>query len=328
MLQELIETAFPDAENLYSIFGISNTATTNEIKKAYFKMARKCHPDKLPPTISDSSKAQKTAQFQAISGAYEILSDVSKRSNYDQYGLSSDDSMGMDEPDCGWTEYFNAIYQRVDEGKIKVFKDKYKGSDEERRDVLKWYKVTEGDLGKMLECVMLSTAGDFKRWVDDYINPAVENGDVQRFEIKGWDEKGEVEGEDVVDCGEGEENVEPEGKGNGKKKGKGGKKKKKKMDEEKEAEELMNAIRGKGRGGGMGGSGGGGGDGDLAAMILGGGKRKNPMEDMLKSMEERYGGATKTNKKKKTKKKKEAIDDPLDDAEFERIQAEMLARRK
>ena len=173
MLQQLIKTAFPDAENLYSIFGISNTATTNEIKKAYFKMARKvsqvggnsrwqmstsilchskpsnnhthytnsnthliyitstpqCHPDKLPPTISDSSKAQKTAQFQAISGAYEILSDASKRSNYDQYGLSSDDSMGMDEPDCGWTEYFNAIYQRVDEGKIKVFKDKYKGSD-------------------------------------------------------------------------------------------------------------------------------------------------------------------------------------------------------
>jgi hypothetical protein len=41
MLQQLIETAFPDAENLYSIFGISNTATTNEIKKAYFKMARK-----------------------------------------------------------------------------------------------------------------------------------------------------------------------------------------------------------------------------------------------------------------------------------------------
>ena len=63
-------------------------------------------------------------------------------------------------------------------------------------------------------------------------------------------------------------------------------------------------------------------------MILGGGKRKNPMEDMLKSMEERYGGGKKKSKKKKKKKKEKAFMDPLDDAEFERIQAEMMARTK
>ena len=48
-------------------------------------------------------------------------------------------------------------------------------------------------------------------------------------------------------------------------------------------------------------------------------------EDMLKSMEERYGGEA---KKKGKKTKKEKMEDPLDDAEFERIQAEMMARRK
>ncbi|GMH61888.1 hypothetical protein TrRE_jg5724 [Triparma retinervis] len=274
-----------------------------------------CHPDKLPPTIPESEKLQKTCEFQAISGAYEILSDSNKRSNYDQYGLpSDDDSMGSEEPDCGWTEYFNAIYQKVDEGKIKVFEDRYKGSEEEGRDVVRWYKATEGDLGKMLECVMLSTAGDFRRWVDDYINPAVERGEVEKFEIRGWEagEGGEGEGDEV---GDGEENVEPKvGKGEGKKKkGKGGGSKKKNL-----GQEIMNAISGKGRGGG-------GGDGDLAAMIRGGGKRKNPMEDMLKSMEERYGGEA---KKKGKKTKKEKMEDPLDDAEFERIQAEMMARRK
>jgi len=105
----------------------------------------------------------------------------------------------MDEPDCGWTEYFQAIFQRVDEGKIKVFQDKYRKSEEERKDVLRWYGVCEGNLGKMLECVMLSNAGDFKRWVEEYINPAVERGEVERFDITGGEGGGEETGVENVE---------------------------------------------------------------------------------------------------------------------------------
>ena len=147
-LQDLLDAAGFAEKTLYEVFSLDSSASSSAIKKAYHKLALKCHPDKDP-----SPDATKT--FQALSGAYEVLSDDTRRKNYDQYGLGDDDSMGMEEPDCGWTEYFNAIFQRVDGGKIKTFQDKYTRSDEEKADVLKWYVRCKGNLRKMLECVML-----------------------------------------------------------------------------------------------------------------------------------------------------------------------------
>ncbi|KAI9098252.1 hypothetical protein DFS34DRAFT_104767 [Phlyctochytrium arcticum] len=64
----------------YSLLKVQSTATQNEIKKAYRKLALQYHPDKTGhnPTA--------TAKFQEIAKAYEILSDEQKRQIYDQYG--------------------------------------------------------------------------------------------------------------------------------------------------------------------------------------------------------------------------------------------------
>lgn len=64
----------------YSILGIGKTATTEDIKKAYRKLARKHHPDLNP----NNPEAQK--RFQQINEANEVLSDPEKRKKYDQYG--------------------------------------------------------------------------------------------------------------------------------------------------------------------------------------------------------------------------------------------------
>lgn len=64
----------------YKVLGVSKTATDDEIKKAYRKLARKYHPDLNP----DSAEAKKT--FQQINEANEVLSDPEKRKKYDQYG--------------------------------------------------------------------------------------------------------------------------------------------------------------------------------------------------------------------------------------------------
>lgn len=64
----------------YKILGIAKTATEDEIKKAYRKLARKYHPDLNP----DNAEAKKT--FQQINEANEVLSDPEKRKKYDQYG--------------------------------------------------------------------------------------------------------------------------------------------------------------------------------------------------------------------------------------------------
>jgi molecular chaperone DnaJ len=64
----------------YESLGVSRTASADEIKKAYRKMAMKYHPDK---NQGDTASEQK---FKEISEAYEVLSDAGKRQKYDQFG--------------------------------------------------------------------------------------------------------------------------------------------------------------------------------------------------------------------------------------------------
>jgi curved DNA-binding protein len=64
----------------YQILGVNKTASDEEIKKAYRKLARKYHPDLNP----DNKEAHK--KFQQVNEANEVLSDPEKRKKYDQYG--------------------------------------------------------------------------------------------------------------------------------------------------------------------------------------------------------------------------------------------------
>ena len=64
------------APNFYQVLGIKPQAAPSEIKKAYFVMAKKYHPDVNP----DATAAQ---QFRKAQDAYETLSDDNKKAAYD-----------------------------------------------------------------------------------------------------------------------------------------------------------------------------------------------------------------------------------------------------
>lgn len=65
----------------YEILGVQKTASKEEIKKAYRSLALKHHPDRNPDNLKESE-----AKFKEISQAYSVLSDETKRSNYDRFG--------------------------------------------------------------------------------------------------------------------------------------------------------------------------------------------------------------------------------------------------
>ena len=78
------------AEDYYKTLGVSRSASQDEIRKAYFDLARKYHPDKNPQ--KDAKK-----KFQKIQAAFDVLNDPQKRELYDRYG-SSFETMGAGGP--------------------------------------------------------------------------------------------------------------------------------------------------------------------------------------------------------------------------------------
>ena len=74
----------PPAKDYYALLGVKKTATADELRKAFRKLARKYHPDVNP----NDKKAEE--KFKEISEANDVLSDAKKRKIYDQFGFYSD----------------------------------------------------------------------------------------------------------------------------------------------------------------------------------------------------------------------------------------------
>jgi DnaJ family protein A protein 2 len=73
----------PKDTKLYDLLELEPNAGESEIRKAYYKMAKLHHPDKLQETEKETAEEK----FKEIKFAYEVLSDKSKRDVYDRYGL-------------------------------------------------------------------------------------------------------------------------------------------------------------------------------------------------------------------------------------------------
>jgi len=66
-------------KDLYNILGVAKTASQDDIKKAFRKLAMKYHPDRNP-----DNREEAEAKFKEAKAAYDILSDEQKRATYDR----------------------------------------------------------------------------------------------------------------------------------------------------------------------------------------------------------------------------------------------------
>lgn len=88
----------------YEVLGVSRSASTSEIKKAYRKLAMQHHPDRNP----GDSEAE--ARFKEASEAYEVLSDDEKRRVYDQFGHDGLKGRGFDPGFTDFGDIFQAFH--------------------------------------------------------------------------------------------------------------------------------------------------------------------------------------------------------------------------
>lgn len=167
----------PPTIDPYEVLGLPRTASADQIKSAYRKAALRTHPDKAPADKKDEAKER----FQQVAFAYAVLSDPARRRRYDETGSTSE---VLDSNDgFSWADYYRAQYRdAVSEETIRRFAAEYKGSDEERADVLAAYEACGGAMDGVYESVMLSDVLEDDERFRAMIDTAIAAGEVPAFD--------------------------------------------------------------------------------------------------------------------------------------------------
>src|SRR3984957_3053381 len=91
-------------KDFYELLGLQKTASAEDIKKTYRKLAMQCHPDRNP---GDKAAEQK---FKDINEAYDILKDEQKRAAYDQFGHAAFEGGGGGAQGFGFSASFADVF--------------------------------------------------------------------------------------------------------------------------------------------------------------------------------------------------------------------------
>ncbi|XP_021740917.1 chaperone protein dnaJ 6-like [Chenopodium quinoa] len=167
-------------KSLYEVLGVERTASQQEIRKAYHKLALRLHPDKNP----DDKEANE--KFQQLQKVMSILGDEEKRALYDQTGVVDDDDLAGDMAE-NLQNFFRTMYKEVTVADIEEFEANYRGSDSEKNDLIDLYKKYKGNM-KRLFCSMLCSDPklDSHRF-KDILDEAIASGELKEFKsYKKW----------------------------------------------------------------------------------------------------------------------------------------------
>ncbi|OUM54143.1 hypothetical protein BVG19_g3495 [[Candida] boidinii] len=176
---------FPDIDP-YETLGVKNDDSPTVIKRAYYKLCLKYHPDKL----SEEEQELHKVTFEKIQFSYSILCDLSKRERYDKFGKleSFGDGDNAEGDDFDWSEFFdemkNSTQVEITQELIEKDKKDYQNSKEEYDDLIDNYIFYKGDFIRLFEVIphLEFTVEEEKR-IFKIINECIENGDIDLSDI-------------------------------------------------------------------------------------------------------------------------------------------------
>lgn len=160
------------SKSLYEILGVERTASQQEIKKAYHKLALRLHPDKNPGDEEANEK------FQQLQKVISILGDEEKRALYDETGITDDDALVGEAAD-NLQEFFRTLYKKFTEADIEDFEAKYRGSDSEKKDLKDLYTKFKGKMNRLFCSMICSDAKLDSHRFKDIIDQAIAGGELK-----------------------------------------------------------------------------------------------------------------------------------------------------
>ncbi|KAI0477772.1 DnaJ domain-containing protein [Xylariaceae sp. FL0804] len=173
---EDLQEGEPPVIDPYEVLGLDRAATADQVKSAYRKLALQNHPDK----VAQHQKNRANAKFQSIAFAYAVLSDPSRRKRYDDTGSTSESIVDSD--GFSWSDFYREQFRdSISSDAIQKFAKQYKGSDEEKDDLLIAYEQHKGKMDRIYQTVMLSDVLEDDERFRKIIDEAIAREDVPSF---------------------------------------------------------------------------------------------------------------------------------------------------
>lgn len=164
--------------DVYELFEVTKDALPKDIKKAYYKLSLKVHPDR----VSEGEKERATEKFKILSKLHQILSDKDKRALYDGQGIIEDDDDDYESKLGNWLELWKKIFKPLTTEDIDNYQREYVGSELERGDIKKAYLSGKGCINHMFNEVPFIQVKDEPR-LQTIVRELIDAGEVPEYKI-------------------------------------------------------------------------------------------------------------------------------------------------
>ncbi|GAB0092815.1 J domain-containing protein [Sergentomyia squamirostris] len=162
--------------DVYKLLEINKDTPEKDVKKAYYKLSLKVHPDRVP----DDEKAEATEKFKVLAKLHAVLSDPDKKKLYDENGIIDDED--DDGKLSSWIEMWRTIFKPISDEDIGNYQKNYVGSDLEKNDVKKAYLGGKGCINYMMSAVPFMAVEDEPRIIE-MVKEWIASEEVPEFKI-------------------------------------------------------------------------------------------------------------------------------------------------